>query len=371
MKSLKTYFQAELQKAGITINGTAPYDICVHNERVYWRVLSQGTLGLGEAYMDGWWDCEDLAGFFTRVIGTGVNREVPNVASKLLDFSQKFINAQDKRRAKRVGEQHYDLGNDLYEAMLDKRLVYTCGYWKDAKNLDEAQEHKLKLICEKLSLKPGQRILDVGCGWGSFAKYAAENYGVSVVGITISKEQVELGNELCKGLPVELRLLDYRDVKKAYPEPFDHIVSIGMFEHVGPKNYDVYFQTLREVLKPEGLFLLHTIGGNGADPWIEKYIFPGGVLPRMDQIISSAKQFIVEDWHNFGADYDRTLCAWYDNFIKAWPKLKATGKYSERFYRMWCYYLMCSAAAFRARQTQLWQVVLSPNGIPGGYKSIR
>jgi cyclopropane-fatty-acyl-phospholipid synthase len=182
---------------------------------------------------------------------------------------------------------------------------------------------------------------------------------------------VELGNELCKGLPVELRLLDYRDVKKAYPEPFDHIVSIGMFEHVGPKNYDVYFQTLREVLKPEGLFLLHTIGGNGADPWIEKYIFPGGVLPRMDQIISSAKQFIVEDWHNFGADYDRTLCAWYDNFIKAWPKLKATGKYSERFYRMWCYYLMCSAAAFRARQTQLWQVVLSPNGIPGGYKSIR
>ena len=372
MTAIKKKLTHELEKAGITVNGNHPFDIQVNDERIYSRVFLHGTLGLGEGYMDGQWDCDDLAGFFTRALISGADQSHPDFATKLLSLSQKLINDQSIHKSRRVGEQHYDLGNDLYAAMLDKRLVYTCGYWKGAKNLDEAQENKLRLICEKLRLKPGQRILDVGCGWGSFAKYAAENYGVSVVGITISKEQVEFGRELCKGLPVDLRLLDYRDLKKEFPEPFDHIVSIGMFEHVGVKNYDIYMKTLREVLKPEGLFLLHTIGGGGADPWINKYIFPGGYLPRIEEISKSTNgRFIVEDWHNFGADYDRTLVAWYENFNAAWAELKATGKYTDRFYRMWRYYLLCCAATFRARNTQLWQIVLSPNGVPGGYESVR
>ena len=374
MDIIKKKFIQILSDAGIEVNGNRPYDIQVHDERLYRRIFLQGTLGLGEAYMDGWWDCEDLADALTRLLRSEASKKTPNFAAKVLALSQKFVNAQDIHKAKRVAEQHYDLGNDLYAAMLDKRLVYTCGYWKNAKNLDEAQENKLDLVCRKLNLQPGQRILDVGCGWGSFAKFAAEKYGVSVVGITISKEQVALGMELCKGLPVDLRLVDYRDVKKEFPEPFDHIVSLGMFEHVGPKNYDVYFKTLREVLKPEGLFLLHTIGGTGADPWLDRYIFPGGYLPTIAQIsIPASKRFIMEDWHNFGADYDLTLTAWWNNFNAAWTTLKATGKYDERFYRMWRYYLLCCAAAFRTRAqgAELWQIVLSPTGVPGGYTSVR
>jgi cyclopropane-fatty-acyl-phospholipid synthase len=250
--------------------------------------------------------------------------------------------------------------------------VYSCGYWRDAKNLEEAQEHKLQLVCEKLALKPGQRILDVGCGWGSFAKYAAENYGVSVVGITISEDQLAIGKEHCKGLPVDLRLLDYRELTKEFPERFDHIVSIGMFEHVGHKNYEEFMTIMRSVLKPNGLFLLHTIGGRGSEPFIDKYIFPGGYLPPMEEIVEAAKnKFVIEDWHNFGADYDKTLMAWFENFDAAWPELKATGKYDDRFYRMWKYYLQMCAGIFRVRNTQLWQVVLSPHGVPGGYKSVR
>ena len=374
MSVIKKKFIQILNDAGIEVNGSRPFDIQIHDERVYMRVFLQGTLGLGEAYMDGWWDCEELDEAIVRLIKSGASKETPNFAAKVLELSQQFINGQDIHKAKRVAQQHYDLGNDLYASMLDKRLIYTCGYWKDAMNLDEAQENKLDLICKKLNLKPGQRILDVGCGWGSFAKFAAEKYGVSVVGVTLSKEQVALGMELCKGLPVDLRLLDYRDIKKEFSEPFDHIVSIGMFEHVGPKNYEIYFKTLREVLKPEGLFLLHTIGGTGADPWLDRYIFPGGYLPTMEQITTpSSKYFILEDWHNFGAYYDLTLMAWWKNFNTAWPALKATGKYTDRFYRMWRYYLLSCAAAFRARSkgTQLWQIVLSPHGVPGGYTSVR
>ncbi len=379
---IKERFIQILKEADIQVNGSRPWDIQVHDERIYRRIFLHGTLGLGESYMDGWWDCEDLAGCITRLLSIGADQTAPNFPQKLLSFSQKIFNLQNPVKAWRVGKEHYDLGNDLYEAMLDKRLVYTCAYWKDvpvttAAGLDQAQENKLRLICEKLRLKPGQRVLDIGCGWGSFAKFAAEEYGVSVVGITVSKEQVALGMELCKGLPVELKLMDYRDLPKHYAEgknggKFDHIVSIGMFEHVGPKNYQVYMETARKVLKPEGLFLLHTIGGGGADPWLNKYIFPGGYLPRVEEISTAAKfSFIMEDWHNFGAYYDLTLCAWYENFEKAWPQLKASGKYTDRFYRMWRYYLLLCAAAFRVRNTQLWQIVLSPNGVPGGYQSVR
>ena len=254
--------------------------------------------------------------------------------------------------------------------MLDERMVYTCGYWKDVNNLDDAQEKKLDLVCRKIGLKSGQRILDIGCGWGSFAKFAAERYGAQVVGITVSKEQVVLARERCKGLPVEIRLQDYRDLN----EKFDHIISLGMFEHVGYKNYREYMTVARRCLVDGGLFLLHTIGGNisstQTDAWIDKYIFPNSIIPSAKQITSAYEGlFVMEDWHNFGTYYDRTLMAWFENFDNAWPALAS--KYNERFYRMWKFYLLVCAGTFRSRHNHLWQIVLSPRGVVGGYTSIR
>ena len=262
-----------------------------------------------------------------------------------------------------MGIKHYDLGNDLYQAMLDKRMVYTCGYWKNASNLDDAQEAKLDLVCRKIGAHQGMRILELGCGWGSFARYAAEKYGAEVTGVTVSREQVALGSELCKGLPVELRLQDYRDVSGVY----DAVVSIGVMEHVGYKNYSTYMEVVNRYLKPDGIALIHTIGGNKTithgEPWMDKYIFPNGMLPSISQLGKAMeKVFVMEDWHNFGPYYDLTLMAWVANFEAAWPELKP--KYGDTFYRMWRYYLLTSAGAFRARYQQLWQIVFTRQGTP-------
>jgi len=260
-----------------------------------------------------------------------------------------------------VAKKHYDLGNDLYMAMLDEKMIYTCAYWDGAQNLDEAQEKKLELCCRKLGLMPGMKVLDIGCGWGGFAKYAAERYDVSVVGVSISKEQIEMGQQRCQRLPVTLRLQDYRDLLNQ-DEKFDRIVSLGMFEHVGYKNYRTYFNVVSHCLKDNGLFLLQTIGANVSDTttssWMHKYIFPNGQLPSIAQIGAAVENiFVMEDWHNFGAYYDKTLMAWHHNFNAHWDDLKST--YDERFRRMWNYYLLSCAGGFRGRMNQLWQIVLS------------
>lgn len=368
----KSLVKELLSLAEIEINGSKPWDIQVHDERFYKRVITEVELGLGESYMDGWWDVEKLDEMIYRIVRTDLQNKVKRnlkIALQLAGFY--LINMQSRRRAFIIGERHYDLGNDLFKNMLDKRMNYSCAYWENANNLDEAQENKLDLICRKLYLKPGMKVLDIGCGWGAFGKYAAEKYGVEVVGITVSKEQVALGKELCKGLPVELRLQDYRDIN----EKFDRIVSVGMIEHVGYKNYGTYFKVAERNLKDDGLFLLHTIGEvrstKSTDAWTHKYIFPNGMLPSIAQLAKSVENlFVIEDLHNFGADYDKTLMAWFNNFNSNWDNIK--NKYSERFYRMWKYFLLSSAGAFRARnKNQLWQIVLSKNGVPGGYISIR
>ncbi|WP_279045636.1 cyclopropane fatty acyl phospholipid synthase [Cedecea davisae] len=356
-----------LSRAGITVNGPNPFDIQVKNPDFFKRVLQEGSLGLGESYMDGWWECERLDVFFTKVLRAGLENQLPHHFKDTLRIAAaRLVNLQSKKRAWIVGKEHYDLGNDLFSRILDAHMQYSCGYWKDATILAEAQEAKLKMICEKLQLGSGMKLLDIGCGWGGLAEFAARNYDVSVFGVTISAEQQKMAQERCKGLDVTILLQDYRDLN----EQFDRIVSVGMFEHVGPKNYATYFDVADRNLKPDGIFLLHTIGStktdNNVDPWIDKYIFPNGCLPSVRQIADASEpHFVMEDWHNFGADYDKTLMAWYERFLACWPEI--ADNYSERFKRMFSYYLNACAGAFRARDIQLWQVVFS-RGIENGLR---
>jgi cyclopropane-fatty-acyl-phospholipid synthase len=368
----KKTVQDILALAGVEIDGSNPWDITINNDEFYRKVLTEGELGIGESYMDNWWDAGKVDELIFKIVSARLEEKVRLKFSIILKIlSATLVNLQSKRRAFIIGEKHYDLGNDLFSNMLDRRMNYSCAYWKDAGNLEKAQEDKLELICRKLHLTPGMRILDIGCGWGSFGKYAAERYNAEVVGITVSKEQVELGRKLCEGMPVEFRLMDYRDLV----EKFDRIVSVGMIEHVGYKNYRTFFEIASKCLNDNGLFLLQTIGNikseKSIDPWTDKYIFPNGMLPSVAQLGKAIeKLFVMEDWHNFGKDYDKTLLAWYENFEMNWHKIK--NNYSERFFRMWKYFLLSAAGSFRTGiRNQLWQIVLSKNGIPGGYKSVR
>lgn len=359
-----------LAPADVQINGIRPWDIQVHNEELYSRVFSQGSLGLGEAYMDGWWDSEKLDEFFNRILSAHLDKQIKPLNFFLNAVKAKLINRQSKKLSQVVAKQHYDLGNEFYEKVLDKRMLYTCAYWKNAHNLDQAQENKLELICKKIQLKKGETVLDLGCGWGSFAKYAAEKYGAHVTAVNISKEQVKYARESCKNLPVTVIESDYRETTGS----FDKVVAIGICEHIGQKNYKTFMKVVHRCLKDHGLFLLHTIGANKPqavnDLWLDKYIFPNSILPSIRELsIAFEDLFIMEDWHNFGTDYDTTLMAWHENFNKNWQSLKAS--FDERFYRMWNYYLLTCAATFRSRSTQLWQVVLSKGGLTGGYESIR
>ncbi|HBT97366.1 MAG TPA: cyclopropane fatty acyl phospholipid synthase [Desulfobulbaceae bacterium] len=361
------------RQAGITINGNNPWDIQVRDERFYEAVLGKWSLGLGEAYMDGYWDCQQLDNCITRFLRSGLDGKALGWARLPLIFGviqAKFRNLQSKKRAFQIGEQHYDTGNDLFENMLDSRLIYSCGYWENAHDLEQAQEDKLEMICRKLQLKTGEKLLDIGCGWGGLMAYAARQYGVEATGVTVSREQRQYALDHYKDLPLKIELSDYRDLQGKY----DKIVSVGMFEHVGAKNYATFFNTAQRLLKDDGLFLLHTIGNAsttlGTDPWISKYIFPNSSIPSAVEITKALeRRFLIEDWHNFGQDYDRTLMAWYDRFENAWPKISP--KYGERFHRMWKYYLLCCAGFFRSRQGQLWQLVLTKRERTDTYRSLR
>lgn len=357
--------------ADIQINGSRPWDIQIHNPIVFDKVVKDGSLGLGETYMAGWWDCEELDEFFFRVNRCMLDRKIKfNFSMLWMLLKNRMFNLQNKAGSMEVIDKHYQLGTDLFERMLDPTMTYSCGYWKEAKTLQKAQVAKYDLICRKLYLNKGMHILDIGCGWGGFAKYAAENYGVEVTGITLSTNQAEYAKNRCKGLPVTILVQDYRDVQGT----FDSVLEIGMFEHVGYKNFREFMSVVHRVLHNDGLFMLHTIGKNSttayADPWLNKYIFPNGELPSIEQLGKAIDDlFVMEDWHNFGADYDKTLMSWFRNFHKHWDEIK--DNYSETFYRMWKYYLHLCAGAFRARRPQLWQVVLSKEGCLDGYTSIR
>lgn len=371
MSTYKTTIKELISETGITINGTESYDIQVHNSKFYHRVLSQGSLGLGESYMEGWWDCDDLDTFFHKIFMEEIEKKVQNNWQFIsLIAKAKIFNLQTKSKSLESIAHHYDIGNNLYENMLDPLMMYSCGYWDEVNNLNDAQEQKLKLICEKLQLKPGQKILDIGCGWGGFAYYAAKNYKVNVVGVTISAEQQKLAKERCKDLNVEIRFQDYRDID----EKFDRIVSIGMLEHVGYKNYDEFMNVITKNLSDTGICLLHFIASNetdlNTDPWIHKYIFPSGLIPSLSQIGKAMEEkLVLEDLQNIGLHYDYTLMAWQENFKNSWNSLKT--EYDETFYRMWLFYLSISAASFRSRRLNLWQLVVTKPSFQKEYKSIR
>ena len=356
-----------LKDAGVTVNGPNPWDIQVHNERMWTRLFSEGSLGLGESYMDGEWDAVDLAEFFNKVLVGGVADKIRITPNLLWQIAQaKLLNMKNIERSRRVARMHYN-ETDAYKASLDARMTGSCGYWPEGvSNLDQAQEAKLDLVCRKIGLKPGQLVWDIGCGWGAFMGFAAEKFGARCVGVTVSPDQAAYGRDRYKDLPIEFQVKDYRQ----FEGKTDHVVSMGMFEHVGHKNYRAYFEKARSVIKDDGLFMMHTIGSQWSsdtiEPWLEKYIFPGGVIPSMAQIGKAIDGlWSVVDVHNIGPHYDKTLCAWYDNFERKWKRRNTPDE--VRFYRLWKYYLLCCAGGFRAKVLQVWQFVLSPTGVPEGY----
>lgn len=356
------FFKEVLSCAGVTVNGRNSWDIRVNDNRLYARVLREKNMGLGEAYMEGWWDCGRLDEFIYRILRLRLDEIVKGGLLYLLRFLPSLLfNLQSKSRARMIAERHYDLDNDLFVSFLDPYNQYSCAYFDGTEDLGQAQINKMNLICRKLNLSPVDRVLDIGCGWGGFSRYAAEHCGCSVTGVNISQEQLRFAGEFCKGLPVTLLDCDYRKIQGT----FNKIVSVGMFEHVGQRNYREFMEVVHRCLDGDGIFLLHTIGSNessvNCDPWINKYIFPNGMLPSVAQIGRAAEGLLtMEDWHNLGPHYDRTLMAWNENFQKAWDRLK--GKYDEEFKRMWEYYLLSCAGAFRARSIQVWQIVFTKSG---------
>jgi cyclopropane-fatty-acyl-phospholipid synthase len=358
-KKLHTLFE----QAGVTINGAQPWDVQIHDNRWYRRVCQKKNLGLGESYMDGWWDCGQIDEMISRLLRGGLDDKLKGSFRYSLGFLPEVLfNLQSRARSSMIAEHHYDLDNDLFSSFLDPYHQYSCGFFEATDDLDLAQQKKLDLIAGKLNLSAKDHVLDIGCGWGGLAYYAAKRYGCTVTAANISQEQLRHARAYCKDLPVYFYEGDYRTIEGR----FDKIVSVGMFEHVGRKNYRTFMAIAHRLLKEEGIFLLHTIGNNTSmahcDPWITRYIFPNSMLPSLRQISQAAENyFVIEDVHNLGPHYDKTLMAWNERFQRAWPVLRE--RYSTRFKRMWEYYLLSCAGAFRARNIQLWQLVMTKHGI--------
>lgn len=362
-----------LSEADVQVGGDRSQDIQVHVEpnKLYQRVIAQGKLGLGESYMDEWWDANRLDAFIENVLRANLQQKVAWSRHDIWAVIMAVvINQQNRRRSRRVARAHYDLSGVLPDGILDPYNQYTCAYFDGTDQLDVAQEKKLDLICRKLQLRKNDRVLDIGCGWGGFAKYASEKHECHVTGISISEEQIRYARHFCRGLPVDIRMCDYRDLDREY----DKVLTCGMIEHVGYKNYRKLFETIHKHMADDGLYLLHTIGSNGSvktnDPFLEKYIFPGGMVPSVEQIDNAREGlFSLQDVQNLAAHYPPTLSAWHHNFQSNWADLSE--HYDERFRRMFEYYLLYCKGGFQAGHLQHWQMVFTKQGQVIDYRGDR
>ncbi len=351
-----------LDRADVRLDGSRPHDIRVHDSRVFSRVAVHGSVGLGEAYLDGWWSTDDLEELAYRLASARLQRVTEWLPRGMVqNVTARLFNQQTRGLAQRVARDHYEMGNDLFSGFFGRYKNYSCAYFQDTDDLDRAQRQKLDLICKKLDLRPGDRLLDVGGGWGELARHAAAEYGAKVTSINISEEQMRYARAHCKGLDVTVQRCDYRDVRGA----FDKVAAIAMFTHIGQRNYRTFMQSIRRVLEPGGIFIMEGVWGNVStnriDAWMDKYVFPGAMIPSGAQTFQAFEDiFVAEDIHNFGPHYLKTLRAWDANFEAAWPELRE--RYGERMHRIFNYYFRTIAGFFRARALQNWHLVLTPVG---------
>lgn len=358
-------------RAGVRINGNNPWDIRVNNDRFFSKAL-RGSLGFGESYMDGDWDTDELDALFRRIMRMKLTRSPLVILNRVWnEIRARITNIQSRSGSRAIAEAHYDLDHRLYQEFLGPYNQYTCCFFNQAKTLEAAEIEKLEMLCDKLGLTAEDKVLDIGCGWGGFAKYAAETRGCSVTGVSISKEQIAYARDYTAGLPVKIIEADYRDLPDMFGgQHFDKVLICGMLEHVGYKNYRTIFSIIHELLKDDGRFLLHTIGNNKTtavvDPWIEKYIFRNSMAPSMEQLTMAFQGLLVaQDWENYGLYYAPTLAAWQQNFEDRWDAISAIESarpFDERFRRMFNYYFLSCKAAFETENLYLWHIVLTKHG---------
>lgn len=349
-----------LREANIEPNGASPWDPQIKDERFYRTVLLRGSVGLGDAYLNGWWECADISGFILRIIKSGIHLRVPRVDIFLRRLRFGLIDAQNRIRSKRVAELHYDEDPYIFEVMLGSTNSYTCARWKGVITLDAAQQQKMDLLCKKAGLSSGMTVLDIGSGWGGFLAYAAERYQVRGIGLTISKTQLDYARKRYGNLPVEFRLQDYRD----FVGGVDAVVSICVIEHVGSDHYREYFQKVRETLtREDGFFAMQCILACDTqarmDPWTEKHIFPNGILPTLERIENAVEGILhIVDREFFRDDYVRTFSAWYENLVR--NKNAIIARCGVRYFRKYEYYLCLYIAGFGSGRIDVGQFVLSP-----------
>lgn len=377
-------FSRILAEADVELDGNRPWDLQLHDRRAIARIATGGSLAFGETYMDGLWDSDDLSELIYRLLVWRAPRrhqQRKKWPRLLNDLKRRGLNLQHRGRARAVIDEHYDLPVPLFTAMLGETMAYSCAYWRGLDPapdpLDAAQRAKLDLICRKLELQASDLVLDLGCGFGSFSRFAAERYGCTVVAVNLSGSHVAFAREFCAGLPVEIHCCDYRDIERyARGRSFDKIASIAMFEAVGSKNFRAYMEIVDRLLRDKGLWLLHTLGDVqcSSNPWLDKYIFPNGELPTVAQLSEAIRGlFHLEDFHNFGLDYCTTLAAWESRFRARWDDIRASdpARFDQRFFRMWVFYLASCRAALRARTMYLWQLVMSKGYTEATYRSVR
>ena len=364
----------------IEVNGSNPWDPQVHNPAAYNMMVSRGSVGLGETYMHGYWDCEQLDQFFARVTSVDLRKLIPvNFPTVSLAVGAYLKNRQLPKAAWEVGRMHYDLPDEVWEATLDSAMTGSCAYYRNPTDtLEEAQLNKCRMTLDKVGLKSGHSLLDIGVGWAAFSGLAAQEYGAHPIGITVSEGQKAYIHKRY-GEAIDVRVNPWQETELR--EPVDCIVSAEMFEHVGSDNYRSFFEFCRRSIKEDGLMNLHTIvrhtPSKHIDPWMDKYIYPGGCIPTLGQITTAVHGlFHVVDVHDIGGHYPATLRAWMDNFRRNWDSVKSLGSARlgmdpEVFCRMWLYHYMASAGGFMSSRISVHQIVLSPNGVPGRYQSIR